>query len=48
MSIRLMRIRFALLTAIVVPLGALFWRLESSRARLQTMMDSERASDERR
>ncbi len=42
MKIGFLKIRIAVLTAIVVPLGALFWRLEKSRARLQTMLDNER------
>jgi hypothetical protein len=48
MRTRFLKIRLAVLTAIVVPLGALFWRLEKSRTHLQTTLDNERASDERR
>lgn len=43
MKIRVLKIRLAAVTAVVVPLGALFWRLEKSRARLQTKLDNEKA-----
>jgi hypothetical protein len=43
--LRVLQIRLAMLRAIVVPLGWLFWRLEQSRARLQTTLDNETASD---
>ena len=43
MNIRVLKIRLAVLTAIVVPLGALFWRLEKSRARLQTKLNNAKA-----
>jgi len=43
MNIRLLRIRLAVLTAIVVPLEALFWRLAKARSRLQTKLDNETA-----
>ena len=42
MSTRFLKIRIAALTVIVVPLGALFWWLELSRTRLQTMLDNKR------
>lgn len=44
---RSLRICLAMLTAIVVPLGKLFWRLEQARARLQTTLDNEKASHAR-
>jgi hypothetical protein len=44
-SFRVLQIRLAMLRALVVPLSWLFWRLEQSRARLQTWLDNERASD---
>ena len=46
MSTFLLRIRLAVLTAIVVPLGDLFWRLETSRARLRTILENRTASND--
>lgn len=45
--IRILQVRLAMLRALVVPLGWAFWRLEQSRARLQTMLDNERAACDR-
>lgn len=44
---RLLQIKLTVLRAIVVPLGWLFWHLEQSRVRLQTILDNERAARER-
>lgn len=43
--IRIVQIRLALLSTVIIPLSYLLWRLEQSRARLQTTLDNERASD---
>jgi hypothetical protein len=43
-----LQIRVAVLGALSRPLGAVFWRVEQSRARAQTALNNERASRERR
>jgi hypothetical protein len=43
--IRIVQIRLAMLRAVLLPLSSLVWRLGQSRARLQTTLDNERASD---
>jgi len=42
--IRILQIRLAVLRSLVVPPSWLVWRLERSRARLQTVLDNARAS----
>ena len=44
---RFLQARLIVLRAFVVPLGWLFWRLEQTRARLQTMLGREGACDAR-
>ena len=46
MNFRFLHIKLAVLRAVVVPLGWLFWRVEQSRACLQTKLDNERAARE--